>query len=151
MGLLSHGRSSTTLRKHSKNNEPFLSFSLTLVIRENDLDIDWLTTYLGINPTHTYIFSGLENEEKDNAWYYRLTADDKYQLDSVSNNFFDTIRDVGVKLVDLNNIEARIILHVHAELAQVYFEFPENMVDCLSKCRIPFSISIFDWGGIMKD
>ncbi|MHB1455043.1 MAG: hypothetical protein ACYCYM_13965 [Saccharofermentanales bacterium] len=145
-----HGRSWKSLLNYSKNNDSFLSFSLTLIVRGDDLDSNWLTSYLGITPTQTYKYNGSVNEERLNAWYFKLKANDIYQLNSVSNEFFQIIKDVGVKLVDKNTITAEIVLHIHAELAQVYFDFPQNMISDLAQSRIPFGISILDWGEVKK-
>jgi hypothetical protein len=76
-----------TMKKRSEKYVPFLSFSLTLIVRGENLDLDWLSAYLEINPTQTYKSTGAANEEKLDAWYYRLTADHVSQLNSVSNEF----------------------------------------------------------------
>jgi len=138
------------MKKRSEKYVPFLSFSLTLVVRGENLDLDWLSTYLGINPTQTYKSTGAANEEKLDAWNYRLTADHVSQLNTVSNEFFETTKEVGRRLTDKDTIQAQIILHVHAELAQVYFDIPQNMIIELAQCGIPFGISIFDGGGNRK-
>lgn len=145
--LPSHGRSWKNLRKNIKNNtNKFLCFTLKLIIRGENIDFDLLTSLLEITPTDTYKWNGSENEEKLDAWYYRVKISSIDCLESISIEFFSMISDVGIKLENFNTLKPEIVFHVHADMAQVYFNLPQSMIVSLEKLKIPFGISILSWG-----
>ncbi|MGI6247987.1 MAG: hypothetical protein ACOYJX_01080 [Acutalibacteraceae bacterium] len=133
------------MQNNSKNNPPFSSFVISLILRGEKKDLDLLSSSIEIMPTDTYAPDGNENGELD-AWYFRIKSESLEQLEVVSNEFFDKIKDINFILDKIITIKAEINLHVHAELAQIHFELPQSMLDNLVQIKIPFGISILSWG-----
>jgi hypothetical protein len=124
----------------------FLSFSLTLAVRGDNLDLDSVSSTLGISPSSVYKSSGAKDTEKQDAWYYKVKAKDIHEFSTISKLFFQSINKASDKLSFSDDITLRIILHIHSDIAQVYFDLPEDFLNDLSQCNIPFGISILDWG-----
>jgi hypothetical protein len=67
-------------------------------------------------------------------------------LESIATEFFATIRDVGIKLESQNVFRPEIVLHVHTDMAQTYFDLPQCVIWNLGNLKIPFGISLLSWG-----
>lgn len=126
----------------------FLSFSLTLVVRGDNLDLDSISSSLGISPSSVYKSSGAEDSEKQDAWYYKMKIENVHELSTKSKLFFHSINKAREKLSFREGMTLKIILHIHSDMAQVYFDLPEDFLNDLCHCHIPFGISILDWGQI---
>jgi len=139
----------SNIKKLNKVNsdEPFLAFSLTLIVRGKELDLDLITSKMGLVPTQQYKSNGTVNTEPLDAWYYKLKTNDESELRMMSKRFFQDIGLVGVKL-DKMELDYKVILHIQSSMAQVYFDLPPEIIESLYQSHLPFAISILDWGEV---
>ena len=135
---------------NSHDNRSFISFTLTLAIRGINMNFEQLNNKLEIMPTRTYKWNGSIESEKYDAWYYQIKADNMTDLVSASEVFFQKVSGINHITIDRYDMTAEIILHIHSELAQVYFDFPQALMRKLSLYDIPFSISILSWGEVIE-
>jgi hypothetical protein len=112
------------------------------------MDFEWLSAHSGVQPTSIYQWNGAEEEEHLDAWYYcvEISTIDSFEAASVA--FFDKVQLIAPHIVNCPNYQPEIVLHVHAELAQTYFDIPMSMIENLRKFNIPLGISILSWGGV---
>lgn len=126
---------------------PFLDFTIKLIIRGKSLDFDLISYILNLEPSSRYKWDGSPCDEVFDAWYYIKKSIDIKQLELISNEFFNEIAKINtVRKIMKEKIETEICLHIHSEMAQIYVDLPKNMLNSLSKLEIPFSISILSWG-----
>ena len=151
MVLRSLGRRFLRSQSHLKTKEKFFSFSIKLTIRGEMLDFETITTRLGISPTHTYKCNGFEEDEKQDAWYYMLKGEGTEKIEAVARDFFNAISGAHFALEQVPSASAEVNLHIHSDLAQIYFEVPQNLLCDLVQCRIPFGISVLSWGMVWDE
>ena len=126
----------------------FQEARITLVIRGAELDTDLLTQSMKINPTCIYKYNAKEGGEELDAWYFSTKYERLEKLDTLMQEFLDKIKHISSTLETVPDISCEFDLHVHSELAQIYFELPQSVTWQLLQFGFPFGISVLSWGGV---
>ncbi|MCL2606807.1 MAG: hypothetical protein FWD93_05965 [Coriobacteriia bacterium] len=131
-------------------DKSFEDYSLSLRLRGEKIDIDTITKIMGIEPSMVYVFDGKQGEELD-LWCYSDELDTKEDFADSLSQFCTKIKNVDELLEEAPHSTGELVLHIHVEMAQFFFELPSVATIRLLEMGLPFGISIFSWGMVEGD
>jgi hypothetical protein len=137
----------------SKNNTEevddslYFAFSATLRIHGEDLDLDDITSAIGVQPTHTHRYGDqiewLDTTYKDDAWHLESGLDDSAHLSDHLRVLWAQIQPATEYLRELKKrYSISVFCGYRSNCDNAGLDLPHDALKIFSELEVPFGLSV---------